>query len=625
MCRSSAVDRFMIGCDHCEEWYHGNCINVGQKEAKYIKKFFCKECREKNPHLAVVYKSKYADKLKEEEEELAKKNFLANAQELLGKKEPKEKKRDKEHHKDRHKDKHRDRDHDHDREKKEKKSKDKKKERDRSRSRSKEKQKEKREVGRPYDKHAHKRHKEKDKEREKPTVLKEEPKEEKKANVVEQLVEHKPVKEEPVKEEPCRENAKEEEGEKEPSKAELSQARRMEELMRERSDSIETLTPPRPKPGEARKVERQETVVNLSSSSSESCPVVAVVAAAPRPVVKPAATATKRKASKDQRDREVRRKRSWREADYSSEDEEEADLAPRQCHGLECTNCARVGSKYCSDQCGLSLASLRIYQTLPERIREWNSTPCKSSEATRGNLVRIWSEIEVVRGRLEEVDRQVVALEGVIAKSRTVIGASESNSQDSSDEEDEQRGTQVNCVSCGKDVPSRTAIRHMESCFNKFESQTSFGSMYKTRIDGYEMFCDFYNPDTETYCKRLRVICPEHTKDKGYSDTDPCGAPLVRNLFKQTGDRCRKLKIDCSAHYCWEKLRRAELDMDRVRHFIKLDELMEKERSEKELLAGRAGVLNLMLHSTFNHELMERMMAQQALAKQLPQQKAKRA
>ena len=42
-------------------------------------------------------------------------------------------------------------------------------------------------------------------------------------------------------------------------------------------------------------------------------------------------------------------------------------------------------------------------------------------------------------------------------------------------------------MSCGKDVPSRTAIRHMESCFNKFESQTSFGSMYKTRIDGYEV------------------------------------------------------------------------------------------------------------------------------------------
>ena len=31
---------------------------------------------------------------------------------------------------------------------------------------------------------------------------------------------------------------------------------------------------------------------------------------------------------------------------------------------------------------------------------------------------------------------------------------------------------------------------------------------------------------------------------------------------------------------------------------------------EKEHLSRRAGVLNLMLHSTFNHELMEKMMAE---------------
>ena len=36
----------------------------------------------------------------------------------------------------------------------------------------------------------------------------------------------------------------------------------------------------------------------------------------------------------------------------------------------------------------------------------------------------------------------------------------------------------------------------MESCFNKFESQTSYGSLYKTNIEGYEMVCDFYNQQT---------------------------------------------------------------------------------------------------------------------------------
>jgi COMPASS component SPP1 len=35
------------------------------------------------------------------------------------------------------------------------------------------------------------------------------------------------------------------------------------------------------------------------------------------------------------------------------------------------------------------------------------------------------------------------------------------------------------------------------------------------------MFCDFYNPSQGTYCKRLRVLCPEHFKDSTViSDTE---------------------------------------------------------------------------------------------------------
>jgi len=33
---------FCRGCDHCEEWYHGDCINVSQDDASIIKKFYCK-------------------------------------------------------------------------------------------------------------------------------------------------------------------------------------------------------------------------------------------------------------------------------------------------------------------------------------------------------------------------------------------------------------------------------------------------------------------------------------------------------------------------------------------------------------------------------------------------------
>jgi len=354
---------------------------------------------------------------------------------------------------------------------------------------------------------------------------------------------------------------------------------------------------------EPKKVLQVRDFANIIKDSSEDEWQPQPVVNSKPAVLKEKVPSQKRKASKDTQDGGHKRRKPWRSNNYSSDDEDEVDLTPRQCFGVDCINCARVGSKYCSDQCGLSLASLRIYQTLPERIREWNLTPCRSGETNQKELVKIRAELQTVRERLEELNREVEQLETVIAKSKT-LAPLENNSEDSSDDEDEKSSGQINCITCGKDVPSKSAIRHLESCFNKIESLTSFGSAYKTKIEGYQMFCDFYNGDT--YCKRLRVICPEHTKDQKVSDTEVCGYPLVRNLFDSTGEFCRLRKKECNAHYSWEKLRRAELDMDRVRQWLKLDELMEQERAEKDSLSRRAGVLNLMLHSTYNHEIMEK-------------------
>ena len=57
----------MIGCDHCEEWYHGDCVKVTEREAKYIKRYYCKMCRQKNSKLETVYKSAYKDRKEDKE------------------------------------------------------------------------------------------------------------------------------------------------------------------------------------------------------------------------------------------------------------------------------------------------------------------------------------------------------------------------------------------------------------------------------------------------------------------------------------------------------------------------------------------------------------------------------
>lgn len=84
-------------------------------------------------------------------------------------------------------------------------------------------------------------------------------------------------------------------------------------------------------------------------------------------------------------------------------------------------------------------------------------------------------------------------------------------------------------------------------------------------------------------------MCPEHFKDSKVSDSDVCGCPLVRNVFDPSGEFCRAPKKSCLRHYQWEKLRRAEIDMERVRQWLKLDELVEQERSIRLAMASRYG------------------------------------
>lgn len=33
------------GCDNCNEWFHGHCINITEKTAKAIREWYCMRCR----------------------------------------------------------------------------------------------------------------------------------------------------------------------------------------------------------------------------------------------------------------------------------------------------------------------------------------------------------------------------------------------------------------------------------------------------------------------------------------------------------------------------------------------------------------------------------------------------
>ncbi|ESO87784.1 hypothetical protein LOTGIDRAFT_176884, partial [Lottia gigantea] len=83
-----------------------------------------------------------------------------------------------------------------------------------------------------------------------------------------------------------------------------------------------------------------------------------------------------------------------------------------------------------------------------------------------------------------------------------------------------------------------------------------------------------------------------------------CGCSLVTNVFDETGELCRAPKRKCVKHFCWEKLRRAEIDMERLRWWMALDDLFEKERTIRMSMSNRMGVLGLMLHQSVDHDPM---------------------
>lgn len=313
ICRSSDSSRFMIGCDACEEWYHGDCINITEREAKHIKQYFCDRCREDDSSLITRFKPKKIDQPDQERTKYKK---------------------------------YKDKDYDYDNNTSSYQSND-------------------------------------------------------------QII-------------------------KKTSKrcGECSGCRRLENCG---------------KCDPCRHLKKFVPSARIKLRCIQrTCRTVGIPLKSLKNLNRPTKPNKKRK------------------RDSSNERNDLLDQPPRHCHGPACLKQSIVGSKYCSDECGIKLATARIFSVLPHRLQEWALTPCISEQSNIKALENIRKQQNDVKKILQELDKRNFDLDRIVERARHATIDPHSDIDENDDTE-----MSMYCITCGHEVHSRAAIRHMEKCFNK--------------------------------------------------------------------------------------------------------------------------------------------------------------
>ncbi|GAU88772.1 hypothetical protein RvY_01408 [Ramazzottius varieornatus] len=539
VCRTSDISRFMIACEKCDEWYHGDCIHppMTAKSSKNIEKYYCEACTKIDPNLVITYKP-----VKERKKSSSTKKALKTPSAKSAAK------------------------------------------------------KAKRPVSPSLSLHSHTSSKS--------SAISS------KAN----------VKVEPGTDSTSGSSKSSTSDDSDNWDAELKL-----NAARPRLNSVQSDTPtqpkPRCKPGPKPKldgVNRQRKPSGASSIKSggpkksgtkdikkgPKKPKSPAVLSTAQPVQNSSLSALAPRVSPPKPPRTIKRKApiihraNDDEASYGEpEDYPGFDVdALRQCYGLNCRFAAAPYSKYCSDECGRALARARLLHYMPLRLADTGDVEAAATQANNKEMDEVRKKLAQCKTSLETMTANKMGLERLIIAGKMVEPVSEEKERDSEDEAD--RNLDVHCITCGAPISSKLAIKHFERCFNRVENQTSYGSLHPAPNS---IFCDVFNPKNKTYCKRLKVICPEHYKD-AFEDTGVCGFPLPDNKHSFSGVFCNSYRKNCTRHPSWERIRRAEIDLEILRTYIKMEELAEQESVLMRTIQARGGIVQNLLNWTTKNE-----------------------
>lgn len=173
------------------------------------------------------------------------------------------------------------------------------------------------------------------------------------------------------------------------------------------------------------------------------------------------ARARKKNVQKKTHEQSSRSKRNRRKTMSDDSGDELKPHIPQHCYGPGCIHSARKGSKYCSDKCGIKLASARILEILPQRLENKQITYYADTLSTK-ELAKIRQEQSDASNILAELDRKELDLVALIEQGKRCIPYSEEESNQIIEGEDTDYT--VHCITCSHEVSIKLVSTFQLKC-----------------------------------------------------------------------------------------------------------------------------------------------------------------
>lgn len=296
----------------------------------------------------------------------------------------------------------------------------------------------------------------------------------------------------------------------------------------------------------------------------------------------------------------------------------------KQCGNPVCCFEARPESSYCSEECGLEFNKQRYEKFFMTKTDYIKSSHGKTLRMKHWGMLN--SEKESIIKKINMLKDDKLESENTINRIKAEAKAKckpkwtkikdHEDTRDDSDPDDNEEvlssdATKTYCITCGATITANQALKHWSTCHKKNEDVYNFTADQEIKFEYNEtedphprLRCNHKDKKSGRFCMNIEGACPLHSNWNCDKD-EVCGCPLnVTQKLIPDGNYCTELKKDCIQHYHWDRFRIAQINMERLHAFTKLDIVNAKLKDAEIALDDCfGGVVGLMLHNTLDEKI----------------------